>query len=203
MPKQVDHQARQRRITDALLRITSSRGLEAVSLRDVAAEAGVSMGQVQHYFRTKDQMLAFAIRHQHERISQRIQQHLAAASGPRPARAVLRAMLAAMLPMDERGRAEASVWLAFLTRATVEPSFGAPLRAAYPQILAALAEQLGRAQHDGAVPAGSDPRREADILFALVQGLLGPVLLGHYPPETALAIVDHHLDRLFTGLPVA
>jgi TetR/AcrR family transcriptional regulator, transcriptional repressor of bet genes len=198
VPKQVDHHARRRRITDALLRITSARGLEAVSLRDVAAEAGVSMGQVQHYFRTKDQMLAFAVRHQHKRITERIQQHLAAAPGPRPARVVLRAMLVAMLPMDDQGRAEANIWLAFLARATVKASFAAPLRAAYPQILTALAEQLRRAQGDGELPASCDPQQEADILFALVQGLLGPVLLGHYPPETALAIVDHHLDRLFT-----
>ncbi|HZC99607.1 MAG TPA: TetR/AcrR family transcriptional regulator [Actinomycetes bacterium] len=198
MPKQVDHQARRRRITDALLRITSTHGLQAVSLREVAAEAGVSMGQVQHYFHTKDQMLAFAVRHQHERITQRIQQHLARAPDPRPARVVLHAMAVAMLPLDDQGRAEASIWLAFLARATVQPSFAAPLRAAYPQIVAALTEQLRRAQDDGELPATCNPQREADILFALVQGLLGPVLLGHYPPETAMAIVDHHLDRLFT-----
>jgi hypothetical protein len=106
-----------------------------------------------------------------------------------------------MLPLDDQGRAEASIWLAFLARATVEPSFGAPLRAAYPQIVAAFAEQLGRPQDDGRLPVVGDPQREADILFTLVQGLLGPVLLGRYSPETAVAIIDHHLDRLLPGPP--
>ena len=46
---------------DALWRITRRQGWDAISLRNVAAEAGVSMGMVQHYFTTKDQMLRFAV----------------------------------------------------------------------------------------------------------------------------------------------
>jgi AcrR family transcriptional regulator len=35
--------------------------MEAVSLRQVAAEAGVSMGMVQHYFADKEEMVLFAL----------------------------------------------------------------------------------------------------------------------------------------------
>ena len=52
MPKKVDRQERRTRIADALMRVAADQGLEAVSLRHVAAEAGVSAGMVQHYFRT-------------------------------------------------------------------------------------------------------------------------------------------------------
>jgi AcrR family transcriptional regulator len=41
--------------------LAATRGLEAVSLRHVATEAGVSTGMVQHYFRTKDEMMTFAL----------------------------------------------------------------------------------------------------------------------------------------------
>jgi AcrR family transcriptional regulator len=58
----VDREERRSRIAEAILRIAASRGLDEVSLRDVAAEAGVSMGQVQHYFSTKREMLMFACR---------------------------------------------------------------------------------------------------------------------------------------------
>ena len=58
MPKKVDHQERRTLIADALMRVAADQGLEAVSLRHVAAAAGVSSGMVQHYFRTKDEMMA-------------------------------------------------------------------------------------------------------------------------------------------------
>ncbi|ADJ48081.1 TetR family transcriptional regulator [Amycolatopsis mediterranei S699] len=41
-------------IAEALQRLTTRAGLEGVSLRQVAAEAGMSMGSVQHYFTRVD-----------------------------------------------------------------------------------------------------------------------------------------------------
>ena len=61
MPKQVNREERRRDIAAAVLRIVTTRGVEAASLRAVAAEASVSMGAVQHYFTTKDEMLRFAL----------------------------------------------------------------------------------------------------------------------------------------------
>ncbi|NLZ97477.1 MAG: TetR family transcriptional regulator, partial [Micrococcus sp.] len=51
MPKIVDHEQRRRELAQAIWSIIALRGLSAVTLRSVAAEAGVSMGTVQHYFR--------------------------------------------------------------------------------------------------------------------------------------------------------
>ncbi|MGO8957818.1 MAG: TetR family transcriptional regulator [Streptosporangiaceae bacterium] len=53
MPKQVDHQQRRWHIGEAVLRLIATRGLEAARLRNVAAEAEVSMGTVQHYFTSR------------------------------------------------------------------------------------------------------------------------------------------------------
>jgi len=72
MPKQVDHEARRQRIADAVCRLAARRGLEGVSLRHVAVEAGVSMGQIQHYFTTKDEMLLFALRTMSDRVERRL-----------------------------------------------------------------------------------------------------------------------------------
>ncbi|WP_329083874.1 hypothetical protein [Streptosporangium sp. NBC_01469] len=43
MPKKVDHEVRRRHIAEALHRIIDRDGLDAVSLREVATEAGVSI----------------------------------------------------------------------------------------------------------------------------------------------------------------
>ena len=72
MPKQVDHESRRRQIADAVCRLADERGLEGVTLRDVAARAKVSMGAVQRCFRTKEEMLVFALSHIGERIAARV-----------------------------------------------------------------------------------------------------------------------------------
>ena len=48
MPRRVDHVERRAHITAALLRIAATRGLQAVTMREVAAEAGLSLRLVQY-----------------------------------------------------------------------------------------------------------------------------------------------------------
>ena len=61
VPKKVDHQQRRELLAQAVWGLIADEGLSAVSLRSVAGRAGVSMGMVQHYFSTKDDMLGFAL----------------------------------------------------------------------------------------------------------------------------------------------
>ena len=53
MPRRVDHVERRAHITAALLRIAATRGLQAVTMREVAAEAGLSLRLVQYYMNDK------------------------------------------------------------------------------------------------------------------------------------------------------
>ena len=69
MPKRVYLLAQRRSIAEAVFRLAVARGADAVSMRDVAAEAGVSLGMVQHYFRSKDEMLLFALDHMRDRVA--------------------------------------------------------------------------------------------------------------------------------------
>ena len=57
MPRHVDHDQRRAQLTAALLRIASTRGLQAVTMREVAAEAGVSLRVVQYYVTDKATLL--------------------------------------------------------------------------------------------------------------------------------------------------
>lgn len=53
----VDHRSSVDRIRDAALKCFAARGASATSLRSVAAEAGVSLGMVQHHFATKANLI--------------------------------------------------------------------------------------------------------------------------------------------------
>ena len=61
-PAPVDHDERRARLTEVLLEVVAESGLEGASIRTIAARAGVSIGTVQHYFKTKDEMLQHAYR---------------------------------------------------------------------------------------------------------------------------------------------
>src|SRR6201996_9364250 len=117
VPRVVDHEARRVAIAEAIFEVIGSRGLGAVSLRDVAAQAGVSMGAVQHYFDSKEQMLLFALGHMRDRALARMSSELTAIVEP-SARETVRAAVRAMLPLGEPGRQEAVVAGAFYAFAT-------------------------------------------------------------------------------------
>ena len=198
MPKRVDHEARRRAIAEAIFEVIGSRGLDAVSLRDVAAQAGVSMGAVQHYFASKEEMLLFALGHMRDRVLARMQAELAAIAEP-TARETVRAAARAMLPMGEQGRQEAIVAGAFYSVATVHPVYADVLREGYHRLLAVSRQSLRTAAEAGQIADGIDTDREAAMLFFMIQGLIGPILIAILSPADALALVDHQLDRIFTA----
>ena len=196
MPKQVDHEQRRRLLAEAVFTVIGSRGFEAVSLRDVAEQAGVSMGNVQYYFPTKQKMLLFALAHMRERVMARLQATLAALDEP-SRRDLIRAATAVMLPVDGPGREEACVNIAFFSAATVNPEYAQQLRDGYSRILTVTVAGLHEAARLGELRDGIDPDREAPALYFLTQGLVGPILIGLYQPAEALALIDAQLDRLF------
>lgn len=55
-------ESRRRAILDAVLRIVAAGGIDAVTHRRVAAEAGVALGSTTYYFRSRDEMLIEAFR---------------------------------------------------------------------------------------------------------------------------------------------
>lgn len=85
MPKRVDHEQRRRQIGEALLRIASSRGLQAASMREVAVEAGVSLRLVQYYFHSKQELLLGALGYLGEQLSARVTDRIRSLGSPTPA----------------------------------------------------------------------------------------------------------------------
>jgi AcrR family transcriptional regulator len=145
----VDHDERRREIADAVLRLAATEGLESVSLRHVAAEAGISMGRVQHYFRSKDEMLVFAFEHQGRRHEERIVERLRAAGRPPTVREVVRAVMVEILPTDDVSRASWLAGIAFFIRAMSDERMAAVVAAGGPGVIELFAERLGAARDAG------------------------------------------------------
>ncbi|RSM86331.1 TetR family transcriptional regulator [Kibdelosporangium aridum] len=190
MPKRVDHEQRRRLIAGAVRRIAADRGLEAVSLGEVATEAGISKGLVQHYFPTRDAMLRYTTGTLRDQVETRVQPQFASGLTG------LRAVLVSLLPLDEESRTEALVANAFIVRALKDPEIADRFRVGHEQLREAVAAMITAAQEDGDLDAKLDPIQEADLLLAVIAGLGDAVLLGHRTPAEATSLVDLHLSRL-------
>ncbi|MFI1204537.1 TetR/AcrR family transcriptional regulator [Streptomyces sp. NPDC020883] len=194
MPRQVDHEGRRRRIADAVCQLADESGLEGVTLRDVAARAEVSMGAVQRCFRTKEEMLVFALTHIGEQITARVTTRLAS-SPAQSARTTLGHAATEVALLQEQQRAEARVWLAFVAQAAVTPRLAASLRDSYAELQQLFARLIAEAT------GTATPQRSARALLALTDGLTTHVLIGHLSPTEALDVLDDHLTRLWGEAP--
>lgn len=208
MPRQVDHEERRRLIADAVCRLADERGLEGVTLRDVAARAEVSMGAVQRCFRTKEEMLVFALGAVGERINARVRARLVASPAQSAATALGHAASEISL-LAPKHRAEARVWLAFVAQAAVNEALAGTLKANYASLHEVFVRLIEEADASGTpgdpldpqpLPAQSlDPQHEARALLALADGLTAHVLVGHLTARQAQEVLHTQVSRLWQG----
>lgn len=188
----VDMDGGEQRILDAVLAVVASRGLPAVSVRSVAATAGVSAAQVQYYFRTKERLLVASFEHVYDRMRQRI----GAVDTDGTAGEVLRRYLLIWFPLDDDRRAAATVWLEFTAAASTTAQFEPIVRAADTAVLTALATLIVDGQANGIFRSGLDPVTTASLLLAIVDGLSVRALT-HPDPRQLLPAFDQLLAFLF------
>ena len=151
---------------DALLGIVAERGLDQVSVREVACAAGVLIGTVQHYFPTKDDMLAAAFNEVVRRI--RVRVTAAVCSGP-DVRSNISAVLHELLPLDGRRAEEARIQVAFAARAATSPALAAIQQTVLTEITEALTGAFRLAAATSA--SAAQCRLAAHVAVAAVDGL--------------------------------
>ena len=167
-------------------------------MREVAAEAGVSLRLVQYYFHTKEELLLGAAAYLGEQLSARVTRHIRALGTPPTPRGVVCGTLTAILPTDEESRRLAKTYTAYYVLVLDQPDLTARHGTYYPDALERfLATHLRAAQEAGDVDPGRDAATDAAGLLALTNGLGSSVLGGQRDGTAALDILTYHLDRLF------
>ncbi|WP_179233786.1 TetR/AcrR family transcriptional regulator [Streptomyces sp. CS057] len=202
MPKVVDHQARRIQVADAVQELITEQGLDRVTVARTASTAGVSVGHVQHYFPTKDEMLLFT----HERVVRQILDRVSAlgerATRQRlPIRDVVTEGLVEWLPVDPHRRSAHRVTLAFLGRTVDNPQLAQAHAETGRLIRSMLATAVHNGKECGEVPDDTDQDLAALELHSLAEGLA--LQLGSDPDaatsRTALALVSARVQAVFPG----
>ncbi|MFJ5867480.1 TetR/AcrR family transcriptional regulator [Streptomyces parvus] len=202
MPRVADHDARHGQISDAVQRLIVRDGLAAVTVARTAAEAGMSVGLVQHYFTAKDEMLLTTFTRVNERFTARVDAAVnrGEAEGLTIA-AMLRQALAELVPLDDARRAEFLVRLAFADQAAHSARLATVQRETLTGVRTRVRQAIDNGTECGEVDTGVDAGQQALRILAFTEGLALHTHIdpGGTPEAAVLAALDDQLGRVFTG----
>jgi TetR/AcrR family transcriptional repressor of bet genes len=211
MPRVVDHEERRWEIVFALWLVIAEHGIEGVSLRQVAAEAGVSMGRIQHYFGTKDALVLAGC----TALVDRAYGGYLETADATPRDRLLH-VVSQQIPRDDAGRMGVSVWYAYVAKSISHVA----VRQVLAEARRGAEDECARLiRADGGAGGGSDgggdvvgdsggdtgvaggeaaddgALTQARRLLALADGLTLRVLVGDLEPAEALSMLEAEVGR--------
>lgn len=164
------------RLLDGVLTVLAEQGVGSLSIRSVAAAAGISPAQVQYYYRTKSEL----VRAGFDYAGEQFLADVVAAEDD-----TLMGFVQQWLPLDDRRERRARVWLAYAAISVVDTELAAES--------AQLDEELRRWFIERNL---SD--HAASQLFALIDGVTIQCLM--LPQSQRRSFVDRTLVPFLAGL---
>lgn len=187
MPKMLDTTMRDHTVIAAAWRVIARDGVAALTVRNVAAEAGLAPSSLRYTFPTQTAVRRRAL----EAVSQQIAARVAALAAVLAGLDYARAALLELLPLDDARRLEMQVFLALgmasLSDDTLQPLWrdaGTAVRQVCADALDAAGAEAGPAQ--------------VDHLHGLIDGLALHLLTSptEHDPAWAVDVIDRHLAAL-------
>lgn len=167
------------RILEAVVDVIADEGIDRASVRAVAQRAGVSIGAVQHHFRTKAQMLEGAMAQLTALFEAQARDDAAAGAeapdspggsarqdGPGDPLLVLRTMCIGLALVDEESRRLGGVWLDFVATSRVNEGLAGIHRSAWARLRGLFAYLISEIE-----PGHTGPESAADLLLASLDGI--------------------------------
>ncbi|WP_166844039.1 TetR/AcrR family transcriptional regulator [Isoptericola sp. BMS4] len=185
MPQRLDRDERRRQVSEAAWRVLVRDGLGALSVRNVAAEAGLPQSSLRYTFPTVASVRERAVALVLERLRERVD------AVPGTGEEWARGVLAELLPLDAERRTEMEVYLALGTAAMTDPTLRQAHRAAQDAVRDVCARALA-----ALTGAPSDPATVSEV-HALVDGLALHVVRQDPDADASWAreVLDAHLGR--------
>lgn len=194
MPKLIDHSQRREELAEATWRVILTQGISHVSIRTVAAEAGISTGSLRHVFPSKAELLTYAMELANERAWARITPHL----GNPDVRAGVLAVIKELLPLDAERRREMEINLALIAEAPDSEDIRIIRDENYQAIREGIGNLVGSLHRAGLIDPDLDLEVATTTLYALIDGLAMHLLVSPDSafPQTAVNIIESYIDSL-------
>jgi len=194
MPKIVDHDVQRAKFAEAAMGLIARHGLDGLTMRAVASEAGLSYGSLFHYFNSKDELLMHAVRHSTSLQTKRVNEYTSQYSGLK----ALEHLLCDDAIISESSRDDWMVWLTFLYKAALQESFAKMHAELIDGWLARITHLLEDAQQAGEISDDLDVGFEAMGVWAYSAGL-GQLSLLHselLPVKLQKQLISAYLEKL-------
>ncbi|MEC0126446.1 TetR/AcrR family transcriptional regulator [Paenibacillus pabuli] len=167
MPKIVDHDKQRLLVAEAAWRVIRRDGMEQASVRNIAVEAGISVGSMRHYFSTQSELLLYAMNLVSERVTNRIAQMSFDASPLDN----MKLLLLELLPNTDEKMAEMEVWYAFTAKSKTDPALKDHADKVYDELRHAMAKVITYLMELSLSRTDLDKELEIERLYALIDGL--------------------------------
>ena len=180
-------------IADATIRIIASRGLDAVSVREVAKESGFAAGSVQYHAPNKDTLLAHAFIRSIQRQAQRV----AAVSEKEDKLETWVARLAELLPIGGVRSEDAAIWVTYGSASATRDWIAKLYTEVLEDFQSSVVRALNSKESGG---GGEEAKRKARLVTALINGLtLDNLRVPETEADRIVADLREGLRFLFSG----
>jgi AcrR family transcriptional regulator len=166
MPKLVKHDARRIEVTKAAWRVIIRDGLDRTSIRAIAHELNLTTSVVTHYFRDKDALMSFILETINEHLETRQQRNITSESGIER----LEQLILSAFPLDEKGRTEWTIWMAFVGYAIGRETLLEAHRKRSRQNFITIANELEKLKTQKLIRKDVDSLFEAKMMLAVIDG---------------------------------
>ena len=187
VPKLVDHDVRRREIAQAVWAVIAERGIEGVTLRSVAAEAGVSVGRIQHYHASREELVRDSCRELLKAATQRFE-----AAGDATPVERLRRLILGRIPTTPEFAIGTSIWLAYEAKSVDDPVIAELVQRGHAGGVRETAALLGEC-------GVADAPAVALRLMATAEGLAIRVLVGGLEPRGATELLENLIAEALPG----
>ncbi|MFA7440534.1 MAG: TetR family transcriptional regulator C-terminal domain-containing protein [Sphingomonadaceae bacterium] len=199
MPRKVDHNERRAAIANVVEKLVFERGIEALTIRDVAKELGYSTTIVSHYFSSKLEMLLFTHQTSRSRAEKTLREAIDEETD-------LLECLEVLLPISKERWRDWHTWFAFWGMAPEDPSVSDEWRTGTSEANMLFARLVQRAQAKGQISMDVDARAAATEIQIYINGIASLVAQDRksWPADRQKDLLRHLLSaRLLAAAPPA
>lgn len=194
MPAPTDHAVRRREIAEAVWATIHAHGIQGTTMRRVAAAGGISVGRIQHYFGSRDELVRFSCQAMVDTAAsaQLAPTQQASPTDPVEPLETVRRLLTHAFDQSPTYRLGARVWAAYVAQAVLDQGIADIVVQAQAGLEHEVALLLGA--------AGLNPH-DARRLVALSEGLAQRALTGAVSTSAAIAEIDRAIIDTQTLVP--
>jgi AcrR family transcriptional regulator len=193
MPKTIDRQARELDVGEAAWRVVVRDGVTKLSVRNVAAEAGIAAGSLRYLFSTQEALRSYVL----DLVRQRVADRVGKVTPQRTVRLTVEEYFAQLLPLDAERRVEMEVFLSVGVLALTDPLLRPAYERAHDDLRGGCRTMLELLASDADYSA-LDADRETARTHALIDGLALHLIRQRADENTKWATDElaRHLDAL-------